>query len=605
MAFALSFGLLPVAGLAGGHQDPVLLARAAAVTEDGSSASLPLAPANIMVLAEIAGIVATESGQPLPGALVSVAAEDESAPRFAVTDVDGRFRIREANPGQYSLRAYLAGFLPSPEARVRVSSGVRAADTLLLRMAAVAAGPSSGSLSELRWLLQRGRRHVLKQREASLRFEEDAFDFGGTRPVLPGAFEGEFGFFAGSGSTLGFSGGSAVDSGVAYTRFELPSTARGDWEAEVRLMESAIASWAVNISYRMEEYDGHAPSVGIGYQRHTYRDTGGFPPPAAPIRDADLLHAENAEWDGAAFVADEFTAGRTTVNTGLTYRRFSWHGGQSGFAPRAVVEYRPTENWSILSGMAVRVDAPLGDDPALLSRVATADMVAVDPARFRKSAAQRSVRWQAGVNRVLDPGITLGVRAFREDTADQLTRTFEPRPFGGGQFHIQDAGDFSAHGFAVDLIRETTPVNRRLDVGGRVSWVMAVVRQTDAGAWASIGGLRAPVGLLALSDGSRIQDVSAVVSARVRPSGTRFHAAYRLIRHPGLVVASHGDGATSRFEVELVQLIPFADWSGTEWELSVAVRDLFFQDLIGRSLLDELAVAHAPRRVVGGLAVRF
>ena len=82
-----------------------------------------------------------------------------------------------------------------------------------------------------------------------------------------------------------------------------------------------------------------------------------------------------------------------------------------------------------------------------------------------------------------------------------------------------------------------------------------------------------------------------------------------MIRHPGLTPAhpalSAADEHTARFDVELVQLIPFADWSGTEWELSLAVRDLFFREMLGRSLLDEIAVAHAPRRVVGGLAVRF
>ncbi len=578
----------------------------AALAGDGSPTALPVS-SNVPVLAEIAGVVATESGQPLPGALVAVAGEDDGVSHFAVTDAEGRFRIQESAPGRYSLRAYLAGFLPSPEALVRVGSGVAAANTLLLRMAAVAAQPSAGSLSELRWLLQRGRRHVLKEREAALRLDDDPFDLGWNagRSPTPDALGGEFGFFAASGSTLGFSEGAAVDSGVAYTRFELPSTARGDWEAEVRLMESAMASWAVNLSYAMDEFDNHAPSAGIGYQRHTYRDAGGFRPPEAPILDADLLHAEEAEWDGAAFVADEFTMGRTTVSTGLTYRRFSFLGGRSGLAPRAVVEYWPTDRWTILSGMAVRVDAPLGDDPALLSRVARADLLAVDPEQIRRSEAQRSARWQAGVNRVLDEGTTLGVRVFRENTTDQLMRTFESRPYGGGRFHIRDAGDFAAEGFAVDLIREASPVNRRLEVGGRISWVMAVVRETGAGAAESFGGMRAPVGLLIPVDGARIHDLSAEFDARVRPTGTRLHAAYRLMSHPGLIVGSQGDASSARFELELVQLIPFADWSGTEWELSVAVRDLFFQDLMGRSLLDELAVANAPRRVVGGLAVRF
>ena len=56
--------------------------------------------------------------------------------------------------------------------------------------------------------------------------------------------------------------------------------------------------------------------------------------------------------------------------------------------------------------------------------------------------------------------------------------------------------------------------------------------------------------------------------------------------------------------MELIQLIPFSA-HGTEWEFSLAVRDLFFRDIADRALLDELAVARAPRRIIGGLAVRF
>jgi len=57
--------------------------------------------------------------------------------------------------------------------------------------------------------------------------------------------------------------------------------------------------------------------------------------------------------------------------------------------------------------------------------------------------------------------------------------------------------------------------------------------------------------------------------------------------------------------VEILQLIPFGDAAGLEWELSLAVRDLFFRDMFGRSLLDELAVVNAPRRIIAGLSLRF
>ena len=572
-----------------------------------------------MVLAHISGVVATQDGHPLPGALVSVfAADRDDTARFAVTDEEGRFEVGEASPGLYSLRAYLAGFLPSPRAQVLVRSGASFADSLLIQMAAITAEQGSGTLSELRWLLQRGRRNVLKERRASLDFEDVWGGAWEDRPRFPAlaSLEGELGFFAASGTSLGLSESRAVDSGIAYTRFELPSTAHGRWEAEARLMESALASWAANLSYRMEELDGHEFAAGIAYQRHVYRDATGYRPPAAPILNADLLHEPQAAWDGAVFVADDFTLGPAKLGTGLTYRRFSYLTGHHGLAPRAVLEVKASEDWTLVGGMVVRVDGPIGEDSALLSRVAHGDLLAVDPAWFRSAAAQRSTRYQTGVQYQLSPRAVLGARVFREVTTDQLLRSFESGPISGGRFDVSNAGDYTTRGFAVDWVREMAQVTRRLDLGGRVSWLVAEVRN-PGGPEAAIGapgpgggdpGISGPL-LLPVGESALMQGLSAELAARIRPSGTRVGAAYRLIRHPGLApmhpAAVGGKENTARFDVELVQLIPFADWSGTEWELSFAVRDLFFREMIGRSLLDEIAVARAPRRIVGGLAVRF
>lgn len=588
-----------------------------------SNGTIPAA--GVVVLAQISGVVATQEGHPLPGALVSVFdAEGGNDAQFAVTDEQGRFEVGDTGPGLYSLRAYLAGFLPSPRAQILVRSGASIADTLLIQMAAATAAPGSGSLSELRWLLQRGRRNALKEQRPGLdpadlqelRFADQWQD----RPRFPalGAIEGEFGFFAASGSSLGLAESRGADSGIAYTRFELPQAARGRWEAEARLMESAFASWAMNLSYEMEEFDDHAFAAGLGYQRHLYREVGGFRPPAAPILPLaslagfDPLQDPQAAWDGAVWVADDAQIGRARVSTGLTYRRFSYLEGHRGLAPRAVLEFEATPSVTVRGGVAVRVDGPIGEDSGLLSRVAHADLLALDPGWFRSLAAQRTTRYQAGAEVRLDEHFFVGARVFREDNSDQLVRAFESGPVGGGRFDVTNAGDTRGEGFALDWIRDLAPVTNRFDVGARVSWVVAVVRdRTDSGEAPPIPGLAeitAGSGLL-LADRAVLNDLSAEVVAVARPSGTRLNAAARWIRHPGIhpvaVASLNGDQYTTRFDVELIQLIPFADWSGTEWELSFAVRDLFFRDLSGRSLLDELAVARAPRRIVGGLAVRF
>ena len=599
-----------------------------AIVRSGAQDGAP----GVVVLAQIAGVVATQDGHPLPGALVSVFdAENGDGAQFAVTDEEGRFAVDDTGPGLYSLRAYLAGFLPSPRAQIRVQNGASIADTLLIQLAAATASQRAGNLSELRWLLQRGRRNVLKERQVAVSPADltarlpRAFDAEwNDRPRFRAlrAIEGEFGFFAASGSSLGLAESRGADSGIAYTRFELPSTARGHWEAEARLMESAFASWAMNLSYEMDEFDGHQFAAGLGYQRHLYREMGGYRPAAAPIRPLaglpglDPFHEPQAAWDGAAWVADDFTLGRARLNTGLTYRRFSYLDGHRGLAPRAVLEFEATPGVILRGGVAVRVDGPIGEDSGLLSRVAHADLLALDPGWFRSLAAQRTTRYQAGAEIQLDENASVGARVFREDNNDQLLRSFESGPVGGGHFDVSNAGSTRAHGFGLDWIRDLARVTAGLDLGGRVSWVVAVVEDRtglESGPSPAPAAFAVPAAVpgsgLLFGDRAVLNDLSAEVVAVLRPSGTRLNAATRWIRHPGLhpirLAGENGDQVTTRFDVELIQLIPFADWSGTEWELSVAIRDLFFRELGDRSLLDELAVARAPRRIVGGLAVRF
>ena len=614
MFFAVTAMALPAA--AAGSIAPTVAVRAPETVAANA--------AGVVVLAQISGVVATRDGQPLPGALVSVyGAETPVEARFAVTDDEGRFEVDEATPGMYSLRAFLAGFFPSPPQQVLVSQSASLADSLRLEMAAVSAETAAGTLSELRWLLRRGRRNVLKERDPEVALAGGASRFAPGAPSFPSApfaFEGEFSVFAAAGSSLGLSEGQALDSGIAYTRFAMPATARGKWEAEARLMESAFASWATNVAYEMEPLDGHQFSAGLGYQRHVYRDAASYRPEAAPMLNIALLQEPEAEWDAAAFVADEIDLGAASLSTGLTYRRFSYLSGQRGLAPRAVLRIDATDRWALVGGLAVRVDGPVGEDSSLLSRVAHGDLLVFDPAAFRNAPAQRSSRYQAGVQYQASPDAVFAARVFREDTSNQIFRSFETGPREPGRFEVTTGGDFSAHGLAVDFVREMAPLTRRLEVGGRVSWLVARVRQPMAASETALGAtspnpnapddfsaIAALVPELApeLTGDPTVFDVSAEVAARLQPSGTTLNAACRIIGHSGLALARTGGERTTRFDVEVVQLIPFADWSGTEWELSFAVRDLFFRDMLGRSLLDELAVARAPRRVVGGLAVRF
>ena len=60
-----------------------------------------------------------------------------------------------------------------------------------------------------------------------------------------------------------------------------------------------------------------------------------------------------------------------------------------------------------------------------------------------------------------------------------------------------------------------------------------------------------------------------------------------------------------RFDVQLSQGLPFLGaLTRADWDVLVAVRNLYYEPGEG-AMLDEQAVSNPPKRVLGGIAVRF
>jgi len=64
-------------------------------------------------------------------------------------------------------------------------------------------------------------------------------------------------------------------------------------------------------------------------------------------------------------------------------------------------------------------------------------------------------------------------------------------------------------------------------------------------------------------------------------------------------------GVDGRFDVQVRQSLPFLDFSTAKWEMLVTVRNFFHDSTSDQSIYDELLVVHPPKRVVGGLTLRF
>jgi hypothetical protein len=63
--------------------------------------------------------------------------------------------------------------------------------------------------------------------------------------------------------------------------------------------------------------------------------------------------------------------------------------------------------------------------------------------------------------------------------------------------------------------------------------------------------------------------------------------------------------ARTRFDVQVNQSLPFLNFTNAQWEMLVAVSNLFKEELGETSIYDEALVVRPPKRVLGGVTVKF
>src|SRR5439155_17179152 len=113
-------------------------------------------------------------------------------------------------------------------------------------------------------------------------------------------------------------------------------------------------------------------------------------------------------------------------------------------------------------------------------------------------------------------------------------------------------------------------------------------------------------------ESEHIHDVSTTVETEVPETATRVMVLYRIsngFARPatgsGQTGASDRPGLDARFDVQVRQSLPFMNFSTARWEMLIAVRNFFRDTAPDQSLYDELLVIRPPKRIVGGLTLRF
>ncbi|MCX6545341.1 MAG: TonB-dependent receptor [Acidobacteria bacterium] len=590
---------------------------------------------------DIQGLVVDTKGRPLAGAMVSALG---STVAFALTAKDGRFRLDALPTGAYTVRIHLDGFIPAPRQMVEVRPSVPALVSVALRSLTdngspaqtaqvLAAGllPMDGlpvgatsvastadhDHTEADWRLRHLPRSVLKDIEDARGVAAGDAGAEAGRSFLGRAFDSSARFASGlfdaipltgqvnlitigsfNGSSDAWSPNAVASAGVAYIDLGAPAGGLGDWAVRGALSQGGPGSWFVAGSLTARRSAEHRFVAGITYsaQRYDRSSVLGVPDMSAGSRSVGTAHG-----------SDEWTLSpNVTVGYGVTYSWQDYLSGNGFFSPRVSMTLRPVERVRVRAVAARYVVAPGAEEFLPGAASGTSLMLPaqrtfspwVEAEGFRP---QRTDHFEIAIERDV-AAFVLGFRTFYQHVADQGGAVFAVATPGRvvpslGHYYVATLGDLNARGWSVSVSRALAG-----GVRGAVDYTQSTAswdRLPDPSVTSFWVGRRS-------GDRQRLHDLTTSLETDIRPTATRVYVLYKVNTGFTHQTTSGGTvGLDTRFDVQVNQALPFLRFTSADWELLVAVCNLFRESSIERSLYDELLVVRPPKRVVGGVRVRF
>jgi TonB-dependent receptor-like protein/carboxypeptidase family protein len=619
-----------------------------------ASAQSAAQPAPVTRLASVApggiqGTVLDEHGAPVAGAIVSALGATRA---FAVSDRVGHFEMRTLSPGPYLIRAHLAGYVASRGQVVEVRSSASASSSLALRRASTASAPimtagiadapppvaaapdaatdapatTTDDHSDVAWRLRHLRRGILKDAtvpEVILASDAPDGDAFGPNNILGKAVGSPArlatNFFAGtpfSGQVNLMTTGSFetpqqlfspdnYSRSIAFLEIGAPVGETADWTMRAALTQGDLASWIVSGEYKTRTPARHAYDIGLSYSTQRY-DGGNF----AALRSV----TDGSRNAGTIYGFDTFAISpQLTLSYGGRYARYDYLEDRSLISPRVALTLEPVDHFRITGAVSRRALAPGAEEftPRRDSNVWLPPQRTFSSLTGNALDAERTDHAEVEVERDL-ASATVSVRAFRQHVADQLVTMFgldtAGAPAAVGHYFLANVGDVSAVGVGAGL--RASLADR---VHGSVEYTMSRARFDESGA-ATYLLLLAPSAVR--SEAERVHDLSTAIETDVPETSTRVVVLYRVsngFSHAAAVppagarpvAAASRPSLDSRFDVQVRQSLPFMDFSTAKWEMLIGVRNLFRDATPDQSVYDELLVVRPPKRIVGGLTLKF
>jgi outer membrane receptor protein involved in Fe transport len=394
---------------------------------------------------------------------------------------------------------------------------------------------------------------------------------------------------------------------VAYLAVGAPIGEHADWTARAALTQGDIASWIVAGEYTTRAPAQHRYDLGLSYSTQRY-DGGNF----AALRGV----TDGSRNAGAIYGFDTYSVTpKVTLTYGGRYARYDYLDQRSLFSPRVAVTVQPVERFRVSALISRREMAPGAEE--FMPRMDTG--IWLPPQRTfssllngRAMSPERTDHVEVEVERDI-ASATVSLRAFHQHVDDQLVTLFGIDTPGApvahvGHYFVHNSGDVDATGLSAGL---RAAFAQR--VHGAVAYSLVQARWSPSED-ASYLLLVAPSAVRRQPE--HIHDISASIETEVPETATRVLVLYRVsngFAHQGAVPGPGGllPGSAlepqidSRFDVQVRQSLPFMDFSAAKWEMLVAVRNFFRDSAPDQSNYDELLVVRPPKRIVGGLTLKF
>ena len=596
-----------------------------------------LAPAPRLVSVEaavrsgvVSGVVRDDLGQIVAGVAVSAIGTIQAQAR---TDATGSFNLSLV-PGEYVLRATHAGYVSPYRALVRVGASMHLRRNIIITKLpelperrvliasvgltdpgeaparpAAAAPPEKGSLHA--WYLRHLPRTILRDesgqrpRRTDLPYLPSFVDWAVVESARAATsffadthFSGQVNVLTATAMSTAQGGLPDRDPrGIAYMAVSAPIGVHGDWRLRGALSTGGLASWVVLGEYEARDVQAHAFKVGMSY--------------AAQRAVDDFGTAQLTTLGAGRAVASVFGHDRWRVQPGLEIDyglrldRYDYVVGQDFISPRVGFRLGIAPKTSFRGLVANSVVAPGADEflppptsgPWLPPERTFASLVPGAPFR-----SERIRRYEAGVEHdlgAIGQPMVIGVRWFHEDSRDQLATMFGVNSSKAvGHYYVASPGSVLLDGWALRAAGNVSPL-----VKASVEYSISHARWAFGPEAADIARVM-PSAVRA--ERERLHDVTSTLEASIPDTSTILSVAYRVnsafTRQDAEGLAVMFDG---RFAVQLRQALPLRTLGGARIEFMVSVSNLFRDPQNSGSFYDELLTVRTPRRVLGGVQVRF